>query len=114
MLAPSIPRASEALALALTLPAVAFGLFSLNPLVIVAIAGVSLIHAAVLGIPLFIVLRKRGLVNVATSTIGGTVIGALPAAILFREIPGQWMPFAAFGAASGFVFGGYIWMRGSP
>ena len=39
-------------------------------------------HAVLFGVPLFLVLRSKGWVNVATCVIAGFAIGAMPAAIL--------------------------------
>lgn len=108
---PSITVATEALALGIVLPAVLFGVWALNPMVVVAAAGVALIHAIVLGLPLFLLLRRFGWVNVLTSTVSGVLVGGTPAAIAFMSTPGQFVPFAAFGGASGLVFGLWLWYR---
>ncbi len=106
-----IERAVEALVVALLLPALAFSVALLSPLAGVWVAGVALIHAILLALPAFLVLRRLGWVNMATSTVTGLIIGALPAAVVFAGIPGQFIPFACFGAASGFLFGAWLWLR---
>ncbi len=108
---PSLERAVEALAVALVLPALAFSVAVLSPLAGVWVAGVALIHAIVLALPAFLVLRRFGWVNIVTSTVTGSIIGSVPAAVVFADIPGQFIPFACFGAASGFLFGAWLWLR---
>lgn len=109
MQTPSFTVAAEALVLALVLPAAAFGMWALNPMVAVGVAGVALIHAVVLGLPLFLLLRRFGWVNVITSAIGGVLVGGVPAAIALPST--QFVPFAAFGSVSGLVFGLWFWYR---
>lgn len=108
---PTLERAAEALAISLVVPAAAVTLLSLNPLLGLWIAGVGLVHALILGLPAFLLLRRLGWVNIGTSTLTGFVVGTGPAAIAFSEIPGQFVPLAGFGAASGFLFGAWLWVR---
>jgi hypothetical protein len=108
---PSLERAAEALAVALVLPAVVAAAVALNPLLGVWVAGVGLVHSVVLALPAFLILRRLRWVNIGTSTVTGLVVGAVPAAIAFAGIPGQFVPFACFGAASGFLFGAWLWLR---
>ncbi len=111
MHSPSFERALEALALALGLPAAVLSLATFNPLLGVWVAGVALLHTVFLAFPVFLVLRRFGWVNVATSTVTGLVIGTVSVAIVFWGIPGQLTPFAWFGAASGLLFGAWLWLR---
>jgi hypothetical protein len=109
--APDLAQAIEALAIALVLPAIVAGIATLNPFTMVVIAGVSLIHAVLLGLPAFLLLRRCGWVNILTSTFSGALIGGVPAAMAFADIPGQFLPFAGFGAASGLTFGLCLHLR---
>lgn len=110
MSSPTLEQAAEALAVALVVPASATAVYFLNPLLGLWIAGVGLVHAAVLALPVFLLLRRLGWVNIVTSTAVGCAVGAAPAAAWFADSPGQFIPFACFGALSGFIFG--AWLKG--
>ncbi len=101
----------EAVVFCSVVPAVVFGATSLNPLLALWIAFISLSHVLVLALPIFLILNRYGLVNIFTSTFFGALIGGLPAALIFSDIPGQYLPFAGFGAASGLLFSLYIFWK---
>jgi hypothetical protein len=90
------------------LPAIIFGAISLNPLLAIWITFISLIHILFLALPIFLILHRYRLVNIFSSTFFGALIGGLPAALIFSDIPGQYLPFAGFGATSGLLFSLYI------
>ena len=114
MATPSNSIALPALVFACVVPAAVAAVALLNPLFGLWVAAVSLLHGFVLGVPLFLVLRRFGHVNLTTSLASGLVVGALPAAIVFSHIHGQFMPFAGFGLASGALFWACIWWQGRP
>ena len=111
MATPSNVIALSALVVASAVPAAISAIASLNPMLGLWVAGLSLLHGVVLGIPVFLALRRFGWVNLATSLGFGLVIGAMPAAIVFSNIPGQFLPFAGFGLVSGGLFWASIWWQ---
>ena len=75
----------------------------------------SLFFALLLALPLFLLLRRFGLVDWHTSMMAGFLIG-ITVAILFIGTGwhewAAWMSFGAIGAFSGFIFW-TVWRRGA-
>lgn len=111
MVTPSNTLALSALVVACVVPGAIAAIAFLNPLFGLWVASLSLVHGFVLGTPVFLALRRFGWLNLATSLGFGLVIGALPAAIVFSDVPGQFLPFAGFGLVSGALFWASIWWQ---
>lgn len=111
MARPSNFIAFSALVFACVVPGAVFAVAFLNPLLAWWIAAISLLHGFVLGLPVFLVLRRFALVNLVTSLGSGLIIGALPAAMVLSDTPGQFLPFAGFGLVSGGLFWVSIWWQ---
>ena len=88
MATPPNAIAFSALVVACVVPGAVSAIAFLNPLFGLWVVGLSLLHSFVLGTPIFLVLRRFGWVNLYTSLGSGLVIGALPAALVFPDIPG--------------------------
>lgn len=81
-------------------------------LVIVALGlGVALGHALLLGLPLYLLLARRGAPRTGTTMLAGGLIGALPITILIAVSEGQ----GAFGLAlpPAILFGFCGWLGSS-
>ena len=111
MPAPSNTHTVEALVFACVVPAAAVAVAFLNPLLGLWVAAVSLAHGLVLAVPLYVLLKRLRWFNIISSVVAGFLIGAVPYAAVFQNTRGQYLAFAAFGAASGALFWLYIRWR---
>ena len=75
-------RALLAGLLACLVPAAVFALFASSIGLAWLMFALAVVHFAILGVPLFSLLRWKGLANMVTSVVAGAVVGGLPAAIL--------------------------------
>lgn len=63
-------------------PALVFAAMSGSFALLTVAFVIALAHAVVLGLPLFLLLRRKGWVNGVSTTIGGLIVGATPVAVL--------------------------------
>jgi hypothetical protein len=123
-----------ALLLAAALPALVVSAASMEWGVFAAITSVAVVHAIILGVPMYLLLRWKRWANVFTSTATGALVGCLPVGLLLWPAGQRWAGssasaggvstmvngvatragwenyletvgvFALFGAASGFLY----------
>ena len=122
----------EAFVVACVAPAVIFAIWTMSVRTFIPAFLVALAHALFLGLPLFLLLRWKHLVNAATTMLGAFIIGCIPMAIwsldvsdselITAEIFGAqgWVSYAtgvliagALGLAAGIVFWFYLRFRNS-
>jgi hypothetical protein len=115
---------AEAFIVAVITPAALFALVTDWIMAIPALY-VTAAHALVLGLPLFLLIRQRGWLNLPTTMAGGMVIGLLPIAIVtcplwFNSSPTtfEWRSyissaclFSALGGIAALAFSCYLRLR---
>ena len=73
------------------------------PLVLLFGAPVALLHVFLIGVPLYLALRRRWRLRWWSAPLAGFLIGALPMALLFQSLEGMWF-FGLCGLVGGLVF----------
>jgi hypothetical protein len=118
---------TEAFIVATLAPAVAVALLTREWIAIIPALYFTAAHTAILGVPFFLLIRKRGWFNVVRASAGGLVIGLLPVATItcplwLQSSPTTWewrgylstvIAFGAFGGFGGLVFSVYLSARES-
>jgi hypothetical protein len=76
-----IAAIAAAFLLAALIPTFIVGTLMQSLAVAAVVLGIALGHAVVIGLPLFLILRRRGRVNVLTSIAAGFIAGTIPMGI---------------------------------
>ena len=98
----------QAVLIATWLPAILLAVAVRAPAYALVVEIVSLAHAVILGVPIFLCLRKWTVCNVFTATLAGFFIGLLPVSLAAWSISAFHLIFAGMGALSGCLFMLYL------